>query len=942
MLYHKPYFLFLGLTLIGGVAGAQEVPYYHHDRSLKPAEINIQEIPTLNAKTERLTKVVKGKPVKIDTNGTYAIEREAIAMGYRSASEAWNAVVNYNVSERRHPGKIFNNVGWVRSTKAVRGKWGACLWTLRNRIAFRSSETNWWVTSNGIPVAITKVTVGSLGDYPPMTNVMDIGPDISMATNFPGADNGDEGIYQVDVVNVYYQLMIPDIRITPREAVVEMGSTNSVRFTLTGTNIPNGVTWTISPSVPAGVAVMQINNNWHYKDIAPGTLATNYTIRATSVDNTNFYDEAKLEVVKVDVAETNIYINVSNTITLHLTPKSSRDVRWEIMPILQNGARIEGSAVGTSAVVNTGSIATNYTVKACAAKLTNCFDTCTMTVIKVNFAVDNNRDGSITFDTVDRTSRTRPFSFWINNDCDSEKGDNPDGRAPNYSDKNINGIRDLEDFARLHINLSGILPLLKKSELRLALKFRNTTGKPAINLWKAVDSDGGEGYLTDLGVARQYLNRPMIGYITTDQSYTIDQQFWNELGAGAQSVYLLFEGAGTGKGELAVDVIKNSNVVCEVQGVWMDLKDIKAMYERAKATPETIESPYNFTHPNDNPPEPNMGWMADSNGHPFEPAWDEDARNRNYIIFVHGWNMSYNASINYAETMFKRLWWRGYKGRFVFFRWPTYWNRSTPISPVNAYLARYNETEYIAWKSGRSLRQFVDSLPNGYTRNIAAHSMGNIVVGSALQQGMIVANYALLQAAVPACCYDVRPALNQAPRRDLFGFMYWNTPTPDNDSDPTTRSLAYRGQLQNVRGNLVNFFLPEDIATTTAWEFNNDRFKPYNPRGYGQYYYNTNAPAGQKLGIRFSSSVNRFARTSHEAMAFVDQSPTKVVGAEGRTREAIDISVNLSDPIYGGKKGFDREHSAEFDRHIQILQVFYYDLLDYTGIEQNYLDEAHP
>jgi len=64
-----------------------------------------------------------------------------------------------------------------------------------------------------------------------------------------------------------------------------------------------------------------------------------------------------------------------------------------------------------------------------------------------------------------------------------------------------------------------------------------------------------------------------------------------------------------------------------------------------------------------------------------------------------------------------------------------YWNNTTGIDPINAYLALYNESEYIAWKSGKSLKQYVNNLPAGYARNVVAHSMGNIVTGSALKGG---------------------------------------------------------------------------------------------------------------------------------------------------------------------------------------------------------------
>ena len=44
-----------------------------------------------------------------------------------------------------------------------------------------------------------------------------------------------------------------------------------------------------------------------------------------------------------------------------------------------------------------------------------------------------------------------------------------------------------------------------------------------------------------------------------------------------------------------------------------------------------------------------------------------------------------------------------------------------------------------------------------------AHSMGNIVVGSALREKAVINNYALMNAAIPAECYDDRSDLRQIP-----------------------------------------------------------------------------------------------------------------------------------------------------------------------------------
>ncbi len=115
----------------------------------------------------------------------------------------------------------------------------------------------------------------------------------------------------------------------------------------------------------------------------------------------------------------------------------------------------------------------------------------------------------------------------------------------------------------------------------------------------------------------------------------------------------------------------------------------------------------------------------DVNPH-FEQAPDEEAQ---CLVFVHGWRMSYDDSISFSETFFKRLWWQGYKGRFAAFRWAT-----------QTSFDSYNTSEWLAWKYGKSLASYVENylknqLP-GYTINVAAHSMGNIVTTSALKRGM--------------------------------------------------------------------------------------------------------------------------------------------------------------------------------------------------------------
>jgi hypothetical protein len=302
--------------------------------------------------------------------------------------------------------------------------------------------------------------------------------------------------------------------------------------------------------------------------------------------------------------------------------------------------------------------------------------------------------------------------------------------------------------------------------------------------------------------------------------------------------------------------------------------------------------------------------------------------------------------------MFKRIWWRGFKGRFAAVRWDTYYNSAdhgwVPYAgqTIDAYLGKYNDSEHNAWLTGPALKAFVDNLPSSYTKNVVAHSMGNVVTGSALEQGMSVTTYALLNAAVPASCYDEDERLKQSPATVTVAGLpvyLWNQETPDDDPDPTTKALAYRGRLKNVAGNLVSFFLPDDYATSFAWELNNALTKPPGASLAGRFLYRRDFPSGQKLikGIEDPGSgdvvADYYISDRNEAEPYACRTWAKAVGAEPRTVGPFSKEINLSSQTFspGRTGGFSKEHSAEFGYDIQALNSFYTELLSQLNSPQN-------
>ena len=557
--------------------------------------------------------------------------------------------------------------------------------------------------------------------------------------------------------------------------------------------------------------------------------------------------------------------------------------------------------------------------------------------------MDGNRDGEMSFDDAavheaDRTTSDKPYRFWLNDDDDTELSYGEGGATfpaesetvpaprPDHSLHQIVSKRNLEDFARLWINLDGLVGAVTAGDIQIGLKWKNVTDTPALNIYPAADGEGSDDYLKSDDAAQAQTNS-VFNIAVTDKNnkqtigtsgvFIFKANYWDGLSQDNPKKCLLFEGAAGGKGELEVVFLdQNGDELGEGESVWLDLENIEKMYERAKAEPETIDPPYNTTGPADDPPTIAMTAVQDPNGNPPDFSATSWTTTQQYIVFVHGWNQDYDRSTNYAETMCKRLWQRGYKGRFATFRWPTYWSNVNldPAGAINAALARYNDSEYIAWKSGQALLQYVSSLPGNYTIDIAAHSMGNTVVGSALQQGITIANYALLHAAVPAYCYDRNSLL------EVIDFA-----TPDYDPDVATAALGYRGQLRNINGNLINFYDANDSALD-AWRTNNQRFRPQPPFLHlaGSYFYHANNPPGEKLGLTFFASVGRFVRTSAEAMAYVDASRSLTVGAEGRTAGSINLAASVdSDANFG----FGSDHGAEWNFGIQRAASFYDDLM---------------
>jgi alpha-tubulin suppressor-like RCC1 family protein len=566
-------------------------------------------------------------------------------------------------------------------------------------------------------------------------------------------------------------------------------------------------------------------------------------------------------------------------------------------------------------------------------------------LVAVELMVDGNRDGEMSFtDPVvreaDQTSEEKPYRFWVNDDQDAVSGTNiSDEITPpqlrDNQDEKIQSVRDCEDLARLRMNIGGLTESFKTGALKFVLKFRNvTSGNPAVRVFRAVEN-GGRGYVTSeawgaLQASPPYdqalsgVNGPGIASLTS--GIHVDRRFWEGIDESDPNINLLFEGVQEGKGELYFEIISDGRRVGASPGVWLDIKNVQKMYERVKALPENIVAPYTVPQAFSGP----ANYVSDPNGSPFEKSWDESEQ---CVVFVHGWNVSYDEYLGVAQTLFKRLWHQGFKGHLASFRWDT--RKSDNMFDAG----EYNRSENRAFVYAAALKQWAMSLSNTYTVNIVGHSMGNVVCGEALRQGLQVRNYILMEAAIPMSCYA--PDADRLPRLEDQDRDH---PTPDYHRNPTTNevTLGYRGYISSVAANLVNFYNEQDWALATGrseivpgfpgvetnWEKNQIDYKPDGAipgavhAGTWSYHYDPSQPPVYSLLQRASvvSSASRNVSDSWEMKAFVARSRTKAVGAF-LGGGSLGATENLRENF--GFRNVRADHSGQFTRTIQSVEALY-------------------
>lgn len=147
-----------------------------------------------------------------------------------------------------------------------------------------------------------------------------------------------------------------------------------------------------------------------------------------------------------------------------------------------------------------------------------------------------------------------------------------------------------------------------------------------------------------------------------------------------------------------------------------------------------------------------MSWHSTFTNQKHFGGFDAESDQNNFV-HVHGYNVNDQGARGEQAEAFKRLYWAGSKARFWGITWYGWDSQTTiPLPSLGSRTPNYHVNVRHAFVTSRLLNNFVVAKNLG-NATIFAHSLGNMVVSSAIEAGMPIARYLMVNAAVAEEAY---------------------------------------------------------------------------------------------------------------------------------------------------------------------------------------------
>ena len=431
-------------------------------------------------------------------------------------------------------------------------------------------------------------------------------------------------------------------------------------------------------------------------------------------------------------------------------------------------------------------------------------------VYTIALCTDVNHDGDIdpTFGSPDFTSPAHPFRFWVNDNNDSGviKGNDIPGypstvrQTPNGLSGHINGVRDLIDFFPVYIDIHDLLEVMQTNQQYAGLQFRLSQADSSLYCVETyITPDQPLAYLTDTNMAFPLANTP-VSQITATGVF-LDTNFLADIRDDGLGIILVEAWTNTSN-PLILDVIQGTNIVAEAP-LYLNITGVEQMFRHKNLTAAVAGT---------------------TNGLPdrlndFDVPNEPDTVGSNNFIFVHGYNVNPNEARGAESAMFKRMFWSGSHAKFYGVTWDGYASQQNLLGLIE-FTPNYQTNVAGAFLTAPQLANFINSLSG--TNTVAAHSLGNMVVLSALNDwNANVRNFFMIDAAAPVEAIDTTVGVNTnmvyldwLPYGSRLWASDWYQLWASGDGRNT---LSWNGRLANFNGAQVYNFYSSGEEVLRTW-----------------------------------------------------------------------------------------------------------------------------
>jgi hypothetical protein len=422
-------------------------------------------------------------------------------------------------------------------------------------------------------------------------------------------------------------------------------------------------------------------------------------------------------------------------------------------------------------------------------------------LVPAALVTDYNRDGKIDDEDREVVAPDNPYRFWMNDDNDDGNtgGDDiPTGGGGNGIDTQVNGTRDLVDFFPVFLDIKRLLEILPsdKFDYSLAcedpfLNYVATDLKPETVRDYLIKLDSITGELDAAGVLS---NQPVARIVR--EGHKLDTDFLDKIQDQGKGI-ILVEAWSRVTHPLRLQVMRRDTgeLVTQV-GLPLSIDGVEKMYRHV-----------------------NFLYVDDAEGGRLTQTWEplnypDYLCNDKTFVFVHGFYVSPDEARGWNMEMFKRMYWTGSKAKFVGVTWHADETNGTTIPD-------YHKNVDNAFATAEHLAAVLRNLGPNVT--VAAHSLGNIVVGSAIQDwGATPANYFMIDSAVAQESYNGAASASAAmthPDWDsyeslpdgtyMMGNRVFTSEWHRNSTfapDDARKKLTWRDRLSSVAANTFNFY----------------------------------------------------------------------------------------------------------------------------------------